>query len=62
LEVWLNDGQAGFTNSGQRFYHPRARAFALGDLNGDDRVDILSGWFEASYAIWWNQSSGKFTR
>jgi hypothetical protein len=61
LEVWLNDGQAGFTDSGQRFYHPSARAFALGDLNGDGRVDILAGWFEAGYTIWWNQGGGKFT-
>jgi hypothetical protein len=61
LEVWLNDGQGSFTNSGQRFYHPSAQAFALGDLNGDGRVDILAGWFEAGYTIWWNQGGGKFT-
>ncbi len=61
LEIWLNDGQAGFTDSGLRFYHLLAQAFALGDLNGDGRVDILAGWFDAGYAIWWNQGGGKFT-
>jgi hypothetical protein len=60
LEVWLNDGQGGFTNSGQRFQHSRAQAFALGDLDGDGRVDILAGWFDAGYTIWWNQGDGRF--
>jgi hypothetical protein len=60
LEVWLNDGQGGFTVSGQRFQHSRAQAFALGDLDGDGRVDILAGWFEAGYTIWWNQGDGRF--
>ena len=62
LEIWLNDGQGKFTDSGQRISHPKAQAFALGDLNGDGRADIFAGWFEAGYAIWWNQGDGKFTR
>ena len=62
LEVWLNDGQAGFTDSGLRCYHVLAQAFALGDLNGDSRVDILAGWFPNGNAIWWNQGGGKFAR
>jgi hypothetical protein len=62
LEIWLNDGKGSFTDSGQRISHPKAQAFALGDLNGDGNVDILAGWFEASYAIWWNQGNGKFTQ
>ena len=62
LEIWLNDGQDKFAESGQRISHPKAQAFALGDLNGDGNVDILAGWFKAGYAIWWNQGNGKFTQ
>ncbi len=61
LEVWLNDGRGTFTDSGQSISHPKAQAFALGDLNGDGKMDILAGWFEAGYAIWWNQGDGTFT-
>ena len=60
LEIWLNDGQGKFTNRGQRISHRKAQAFALGDLNGDGRADVMAGWFEAGYAIWWNQGNGKF--
>ena len=61
LEIWLNDGQGSFTKSSQTFAHSRTQAFALGDLNGDGRLDILAGWFPDGYAIWWNQDGGKFT-
>jgi hypothetical protein len=60
LEIWLNDGEGNFTNSGQRISHPKAQAFAVGDLNGDGLADIFAGWFETGYAIWWNQGDGKF--
>jgi hypothetical protein len=60
LETWLNDGLGNFSDSGQHISHPKAQAFALGDLNGDGKMDILAGWFEAGYAIWWNQGDAKF--
>ncbi len=61
MEVWLNDGNGTFTNSRQAISHPKAQAFAIGDLNGDGYTDIFVGWFEAGYAIWWNQGDGMFT-
>jgi FG-GAP-like repeat len=61
LEIWLNDGDGNFTNSGQRISHPKAQTFDLGDLNGDGHVDILAGWFDAGYAIWWNRGDAEFT-
>jgi hypothetical protein len=61
LEIWLNDSQGNFTRSSRTFAHLQAQAFALGDLNGDGRQDILAGWFPNGYAIWWNQGGGQFT-
>lgn len=62
IQIWFNDGQARFSESSQRISSFRAQAFALGDLNGDGRVDVLAGWYAARYAIWWNRGDGTFAR
>jgi hypothetical protein len=60
VEIWLNDGRGYFSDSGQRLSHLGARAFSLGDLDGDGDVDVLAGWHNNGYYVWENQGDGRF--
>ncbi len=61
--VWLNDGHAHFTDSGQCLGDSESFDVALGDLDGDGDLDA----FVANYGlqpedeIWLNDGSGNFT-
>ena len=57
--IWLNDGAARFT-VGQQFTFKAQHALALGDLNGDGRVDVFAGSVDHGILIWFNDGSGKF--
>ena len=52
--LWLNDGDANFTDSGQNVGAGQERDFA--DLDGDGDLDI------ASSTIWFNDGNGVFTQ
>jgi hypothetical protein len=57
--VWLNDGKANFTNSGQQLGKEESNAVALGDLDGDGDLDAFLG-NRGPDTVWINDGSGKF--
>ncbi|MEJ2599129.1 MAG: VCBS repeat-containing protein, partial [Anaerolineales bacterium] len=60
LEIWLNNGQGIFGDSGQRLSQSGRQAFALGDLNGDGAPDVYAACYEACYTLWINAGDGVF--
>jgi hypothetical protein len=56
--VLLNDGQANFTDSGQRLGDRSSTAVALGDLDGDGDLDALIG-SSLDSLIWINQGGAQ---
>ena len=60
-EVWLNDGQGQFTDSGQRIVSPHSQAVALGDVDGDGDGDVVLANLDADNQIWLNDGHGVFT-
>jgi hypothetical protein len=60
-EVWFNDGQGNFSDSGQRLGDAESYAVALGDLNRDGSLDAVVGNSNGS-EIWFNDGQGIFTR
>lgn len=69
FSVWINDGQANFTNTGQQFGTPNCIDVALGDLDGDGDLDAytirstdpyLSDPRELPTEIWLNDGTGQF--
>jgi hypothetical protein len=56
--VWWNDGQAGFSDSGQRLRYTERHGLALGDFDGDGPPDLLatSG---VEFHLWLNQGDGR---
>lgn len=59
-EVWFNDGQGNFTDSGQRLGNSESDTVALGDLNGDSFLDAVVGKRNGG-DIWFNDGNGNFT-
>jgi hypothetical protein len=60
LEIWLNNGQGVFRDSGQRLSQSGRQAFALGDLNGDGAPDVYAACYETCYTDWINSGDGYF--
>jgi len=54
-EVWLNDGQGVFHDSGQRLGSADIESLALGDIDGDGDLDIVF------HNVWRNDGQGQFT-
>jgi len=59
-EVWLNDGDGIFTDSGQRLGNRRSYSVALGDLDGDGDLDAFVGNLGPD-EIWLNDGIAGFT-
>jgi hypothetical protein len=60
-EVWLNDGDGNFSDSGQLLGRQRTYAVALGDVDGDGDLDALVG-NEGEDELWLNDGHGRFGR
>jgi len=58
-EVWLNDGDGNFSDSGQLLGRQRTYAVALGDVDGDGDQDALVG-NEGPDELWLNDGNGRF--
>jgi uncharacterized repeat protein (TIGR01451 family) len=60
-EVWLNDGQANFTEKSQSLTNSNTRSVALGDLDGDGDLDAFEGNFTlAPNKVWFNDGQANF--
>jgi hypothetical protein len=59
-EVWFNDGQGSFNDSGQRLGDSGSLAVVLGDLNGNGLADAVVG-NNGADEIWFNDGQGNFS-
>lgn len=59
-EVWFNDGDGHFSDSGQLLGTQRTYAVTLGDVNGNGYLDALVG-NEGADELWLNDGNGRFT-
>jgi hypothetical protein len=59
-EIWLNDGQGNFTDSGQRLGEAESLAVVVGDLNGDGFPDAVVG-NQGPDEVWLNDGQGGFS-
>jgi hypothetical protein len=57
--IWWNDGQAGFSDSGQRLRFTERHGLAVADFNGDGYLDFFSAAYDSNYHLWLNQGDGR---
>ncbi|MCP4426955.1 MAG: RHS repeat protein, partial [Chloroflexi bacterium] len=60
-QVWLNNGQGVFTNSGQNLGNAWSYAAPLGDLDGDGDLDAFVGNRFSPDEVWLNDGGSQFT-
>ena len=60
-EVWLNDGEGRFSDTGQRLSRGGTGDVDLADIDGDGDVDAVESNFSSSSRVWLNDGSGVFS-
>jgi len=58
--IWLNEGQAGFQDSGQRLPYTERYGLAVGDFNGDGYPDVFTAKGD-EFRLWLNQGDGRLS-
>jgi len=58
--IWWNNGQALFTRDRQLLHYSKRHGLAIGDFNGDGRLDIFAAAYDDDYRVWFNQGDGIF--
>ena len=59
--IWLNDGQAGFRDSGQRLSYTERDGLAVGDFNGDGFPDVFIAKGD-EFQLRLNQGDGRLSK
>lgn len=57
-QLWLNDGTGHFTDAGWPLASMRAPQSAIGDLDGDNDLDLYLASFDGDDQVWLNQRAG----
>ena len=57
-QVWLNDGNGGFTDSGWALPSMSSAKSAMANLDTDADLDIFLVSFDGDHQVWLNQQSG----
>jgi hypothetical protein len=61
-QLWLNDGNAGFTRHTHNLSMRGMQAYTLGDVDNDGDLDIFAGSFGNGYEIRFNDGKGNYVR
>lgn len=60
-KIWLNDGRGRFTDSGQLLGDDKTYNVVLGDLDGDNDLDVIVTNQPGTTQVWFNNGAGIFT-
>ncbi len=59
-QVWMNDGNGVFSDSGQKLGDQYSLTVDLADIEGDGDLDVITGNWKSSIRIWLNNGKGIF--